>query len=55
MDFRAEKPKKLLTNWIETVHPLLIYADLVASGSDRNIETAKIIYEQHISRYLRED
>ena len=40
---------------LETVHPILIYADLVASGSNRNIETAKIIYDQHIARYLRED
>jgi len=39
----------------ETVHPILIYADLSASGNERNIETAKIIYENNIARYLRED
>lgn len=39
----------------ETVHPILVYADLVSSGYERNIETAKIIYDQHIVRYLRED
>lgn len=39
----------------ETVHPVLVYADLFSTGDERNIETAKIIYEQHISRYLRED
>lgn len=39
----------------ETVHPILIYADLVATGNERNIEAAKIIYDRHIVRYLRED
>jgi hypothetical protein len=39
----------------ETVHPILIYADLLASGNERNIETAKIIYDQRIARHLRED
>jgi hypothetical protein len=40
---------------LETVHPILIFADLLASGNERNIETAKTIYDQHIARYLRED
>lgn len=40
---------------LETVHPILVYADLIASGNERNIETAKIIHDQHIDRYLRED
>jgi len=39
----------------DTVHPLLIYADLLATGNQRNIETAKMIYEQHIIRLIRED
>ena len=39
----------------ETVHPILIYADLLATGNQRNIETAKIIYEQHIVQLIRED
>ena len=43
------------TEALETVHPILIYADLLASENERNIETAKIIYDQHIARYLRED
>jgi len=40
---------------LETVHPILIFADLLASGNERNIETAKTIYDQRIARYLRED
>ncbi|HUU49507.1 MAG TPA: type IV toxin-antitoxin system AbiEi family antitoxin [Nitrospinota bacterium] len=39
----------------EIVHPILIYADLMATGDQRNIETAKVIYEQNIVRYIRED
>lgn len=36
-------------------HPILVYADLLATGDPRNIETAKIIYEKDIVRYIRED
>lgn len=39
----------------DMVHPLLVYADLIATGNQRNIETAKMIYEQHIIRLIRED
>jgi hypothetical protein len=39
----------------DLVHPLLIYADLIATGNQRNLETAKMIYEQHIVRLIRED
>jgi hypothetical protein len=37
------------------VPPLLIYADLIASQSDRNIETAKMIYEKEIDRFISQD
>ena len=37
------------------VHPLLIYADLQATGDPRNIETAEMIYEQELTRLIRED
>lgn len=30
------------------VHPLLVYADLMGSSDSRNIETAKLIYEQYL-------
>lgn len=33
----------------ETVPPLLIYADLVASNDPRNLETAKMIYNKYIN------
>lgn len=34
---------------------ILVYADLLATGDPRNIETAKILYEQEITRFIRED
>lgn len=39
----------------ELTHPILVYADLVATGDPRNIETAKIIYEKEIVRYFQEN
>jgi hypothetical protein len=37
------------------VHPILIYADLLATGDARNIETAEIIHERELTRFIRED
>ncbi|MEJ2725153.1 MAG: type IV toxin-antitoxin system AbiEi family antitoxin [Deltaproteobacteria bacterium] len=37
------------------VHPILIYADLLATGDTRNIETAEIIYERELTRFIREN
>jgi hypothetical protein len=34
------------------VPPLLVYADLVASADDRNLELARMIYDTHISRLI---
>lgn len=39
----------------DRVHPILVYADLMATGEQRNRETAGLIYEQHIARLVRED
>jgi hypothetical protein len=44
-----------LTENKDFVHPILIYADLMATADQRNIETAKMIYEQYIARHIRED
>lgn len=48
-DFEFEWPHR------ELVHPILIYADLLATGDPRNIEMAKMIYEQELTRLVRED
>jgi len=37
------------------VHPILIYADLIATADQRNIEAAKVIYEQYVIRFVRDD
>ena len=37
------------------VPPLLIYADLMAAGDTRAIETAEIIYDKYLARLIRED
>jgi hypothetical protein len=35
--------------------PLLVYADLVGTAEPRNLETARILYEQRLDRLVRED
>lgn len=37
------------------VPPVLIYADLLATGDARNIETARMIYEKELSKYFRKN
>lgn len=37
---------------LQTAPPLLVYADLVSTADDRNLETAEIIYEQYIARFV---
>lgn len=39
----------------ETVPPVLVYADLLASGQGRNLETAKIIYDRELVRFIGQD
>jgi hypothetical protein len=37
----------------DLVPPVLTYADLLATGDGRNVEAAKLIYEQHVEPILR--
>ena len=39
----------------EIVHPLLVYADLLATGDTRNLETARRIYDEQLAGLVRED
>ncbi len=39
----------------DMVHPILVYADLIATGDQRNKETARMIYEKHIAGLVREN
>jgi len=47
----------LTPNWqhYDLVHPIIIYADLLATGDPRNIETANIIYEKELVGLIKED
>ena len=38
----------------EIVDPILIFADLINAGNQRDVETARIIYERYINRHLGE-
>lgn len=39
----------------EIAPPLLVYADLMATANDRNIETAKMIYDEFLARRIEQD
>ncbi len=39
----------------DIVNPILVYADLINTGNQRIVETARIIYEKYIDRYIREN
>lgn len=39
----------------DTVHPFMVYADLLATDDQRAMETARIIHEQQLTEYFRED
>ncbi len=48
-DFENIEPDKTV------VPPLLVYADLMATGDPRNIETAKMIYDDYLQNLFTED
>lgn len=48
-DFETTDPDKTV------VPPFLVYADLLATGDPRNIDTAKVIYDDYLQRYFTED
>ncbi len=38
--------------WKDLVHPALVYADLTATGDQRNIEAARMIYDKYLEGYI---
>lgn len=42
-------------NYQTVVHPIIIYADLLAAKDQRNIEVAKILYDKYIVKYIEEN
>lgn len=47
-NFYNKKPNGL-------AHPILVYADLIATADVRNMEVAKMIYERQIAKYIGKD
>ena len=39
----------------DCVHPLLVYADLIASEIDRNVETAQRVYDRYLRQIIEPD
>ncbi|MDI6807438.1 MAG: type IV toxin-antitoxin system AbiEi family antitoxin [Candidatus Eisenbacteria bacterium] len=39
----------------DLVPPLLVYADLLATADVRNVETARMIYNEYLQKHLKED
>ncbi len=50
--FWNELDVSFINSPLKTVNPLLVYADLIGSGNDRNFETATRIYEQHLKSII---
>lgn len=40
-------------NKSELVHPILIYSDLIATNNQRNVEDARMIYNQYVTGYIK--
>jgi hypothetical protein len=40
---------------IPVAHPLLIYTELLYQGMDRDLETARLIYEEHLEQSIAKD
>lgn len=53
IDFPWDHEGNHAGNYDGIAPPLLIYADLIATGNDRNIETAKIVYDKYIHRLIQ--
>lgn len=51
-DFHFDMERPDLT---DIVHPLIVYADLLARADPRNLETARIVYDKELVKLIRED
>ena len=40
---------------LRVVPPLLVYADLIATGEGRNTDAARMVYDNHVARHFNED
>ncbi len=53
--FWADTLQTTMTTPPDTVHPILIYADLIVSQDSRNLETARHLYDVTIAEFIGED
>ena len=40
---------------LQVVPPLLVYADLIATGDARNVDVARMVYDDYVARHILED
>jgi hypothetical protein len=52
---RKQDQKDIIKGEAGLVNPILVYADLIATGDSRNLETARMIYERFIAEHIREN
>jgi hypothetical protein len=50
VDFNLETPRSQ-----PVAHPLLVYAELIFQGRERELETAKIVYDKYLSSLISEN
>lgn len=46
--------QRFTDNMMDCVDPMIVYADLLATGDPRNLETAKIIYDERLDEFAYE-
>ena len=49
--WRFDYPEKAM----RVVPPLLVYADLIATGNARNVDVAQILHDDHVARHFADD
>ena len=47
--------EKHISNSSGIVEPLIAYADLLATGDSRNLETARVLYDKELTEFIQED
>ncbi len=47
--------EKHILNSSGLVEPLIVYADLLATGDSRNLETARVLYDKELTGFIQED
>lgn len=53
--FRAfwERDPKDTNDILDTVDPIIVYADLLETGDVRNLEAAKLLYQNELTEFIK--